>query len=47
MLELYNEQIFDLLDSSLDKLELHERPEEGFYVKDLSVVNTSSVQNCM
>ena len=32
MLELYNEQIYDLLEGGSDRLELRERPEEGFYV---------------
>ena len=35
-LELYNEEIRDLLQKSVKKLELREKPGSGIYVKDLS-----------
>jgi hypothetical protein len=35
-LEIYNEEIRDLLNKSLKKLEIKERPDTGVYVKDLS-----------
>jgi len=37
MLELYNEEVFDLLDKkNTNKLSVHEKIKEGFFVKDLS-----------
>lgn len=39
MLELYNEQVYDLLTDTDDKLEVHEKPDDGFYVKNLSVID--------
>ena len=49
MLELYNEEIFDLLKSKpqKDKLELKEKPGEGFFVKDLSSIEIKSAKECM
>lgn len=47
MIELYNEDIYDLLDGSRGKLELRERPGEGFYVKDLSTHDTRSAKECL
>ena len=38
--------MFDLLDSKGDKLDIHEKPEEGFYVKNLSVHDMKSEQEC-
>lgn len=36
-IELYNEEIRDLLSKNpKNKLELREKPDSGFYVKDLS-----------
>lgn len=35
-LELYNEEIRDLLQKNIKKLELREKPGSGVYVKDLS-----------
>ena len=37
MLELYNEEIVDLLSTDLSsKLQIHETKDKGVYVKDLS-----------
>jgi hypothetical protein len=45
-LELYNEDIRDLLSQSYNKnkLELREKPDSGVYVKDLSAFNIASVE---
>ena len=48
MIELYNEDVFDLLKSkSREKLDLKEKPGEGFFVKDLSVYDMKSAKECM
>ena len=47
MLELYNEQVYDLLDSKGDKLDIHQKPEEGFYVKGLSIHDMKSDKECV
>ena len=51
-LEIYNEEIRDLLaDRKLkpgeepERLELHENPEQGVYVKDLTMVTVDSVES--
>jgi len=36
MLELYNEEIVDLLVKGNNKLQIHEDKDKGIYVKDLS-----------
>ncbi len=36
MLELYNEEIADLLSREGQKLQIHEDKDKGIYVKDLS-----------
>lgn len=50
-LEIYNEEIRDLLSKNpKNKLELHEKPETGVYVKDLSyfaVKNVNEIQDVM
>lgn len=45
-MEIYNERIFDLLDSSAEKMSLHQRPppEVGFQVSGLSQVECSSAE---
>jgi len=35
-LELYNEEVRDLLSKNFKKLEIREKPDSGIYVKDLS-----------
>ncbi len=48
MLELYNEEVFDLLGKRKDeKLDVHEKPGSGFYVKNLTVHNPISANECM
>lgn len=48
MLELYNEDVYDLLDShEWDKLDVKEKPGEGFFVKDLSTFDTKSAKECL
>ena len=47
ILELYNEEIFDLLVSKKTKLSLRERPGEGFFVKDLSTRDIKSSKECL
>lgn len=49
MLELYNEDIFDLLAPQPEKqrLELKERAKEGFVVRDLSTHDTRSAAECL
>ena len=43
MLELYNEEIVDLLAHNGQKLQIHEDKDKGIYVKDLSAATVSSV----
>jgi len=44
-LEIYNEEIRDLLSKTpKDKLELHDRPDSGVFVKDLSTTFVDSVE---
>jgi len=45
-MEIYNERIFDLLDSSAEKVSLHQRPppEVGFQVSGLTQVECSSAE---
>lgn len=45
-MEIYNERIFDLLDSSAEKMSLHQRPppEVGFQVAGLAQVECSSAE---
>jgi len=46
-LEIYNEEVRDLLgDDTKARLELHERPDGGVFVKDLSMHPVSSVRTC-
>jgi kinesin family protein 3/17 len=47
ILELYNEDIFDLLKKKKSKLSLRERPGEGFFVKDLSARDIKSSKECL
>jgi len=43
-LEIYNEEVRDLLSKTVDKkLELKENPEKGVYVKDLNQVIVKSI----
>ena len=44
MLELYNEEIVDLLSHENDKLQIHEDKDKGIYVKDLSAAIVSTVE---
>ena len=50
-LEIYNEEIRDLLSKNpKNKLDLHEKPDSGVYVKELSyfaVKNVSEIQDVM
>lgn len=41
-IELYNEEIRDLLGASKQKLELRESPEQGIFIKDLKKVSVTS-----
>ena len=43
-MELYNERVYDLLgeENKNKKLEVHEKPGSGFYVKNLSYFDTKS-----
>ena len=44
MLELYNEEIVDLLASDLSKkLQIHEDKDKGVYVRDLSAFPVNTV----
>ena len=43
MLELYNEEICDLLRNDNQKLQIHEDKDKGIYVKDLSMETVSTV----
>lgn len=44
-LEIYNEEIRDLLSKNpKNKLDLHEKPESGVYVRDLSYFAVKNVQ---
>jgi hypothetical protein len=43
MLELYNEEIADLLSGGGQKLQLHEDKDKGIYVKDLSAEIVTTV----
>lgn len=47
MIELYNEEVYDLLENNKEKLDLKEKPGEGFYVKDLSTHDTKSAKECL
>ena len=48
MLEIYNENVFDLLDpKNNQKLDVHEKPGDGFYVKGISTYDMSSAKDCM
>jgi len=48
MIELYNEDVFDLLAAKTsDKLDVKEKPGEGFFVKDLSTHDTKTAKECM
>lgn len=44
MLELYNEEIVDLLSKEGQKLQIHEDKDKGIYVKDLSAEIVSTVK---
>lgn len=44
MLELYNEEIVDLLSSDNQKLQIHEDKDKGIYVKDLSASIVTTVE---
>ena len=44
MLELYNEEIVDLLMKGNVKLQIHEDKEKGIYVKDLTAVTVNTVE---
>ena len=45
MLELYNEEIVDLLSlNRKNKLQLHENKDKGIFVKDLSEYTVTSVE---
>lgn len=46
-LEIYNEQIFDLLSNSKEKLEIKESSNKGVFVKDLSIIPASSLEEMM
>lgn len=48
-MELYNEDIFDLLGDKKnnERLELKERPKEGWFVKDLSTHDVKSASECL
>jgi hypothetical protein len=43
MLELYNEEICDLLSNDSGKLQIHEDKDKGIYVKELSMETVSTV----
>jgi hypothetical protein len=44
MLELYNEEIFDLLSPDVSKkLQIHENKDKGVYVKDLTGFTVTTV----
>ena len=45
MLELYNEEIVDLLRNDSNKLQIHEDKDKGIYVKDLSMETVSTVED--
>lgn len=47
ILELYNEDIFDLLVPKKSKLSLREKPGEGFFVKDLSTRDIQTSKECL
>ena len=48
MIELYNEDVFDLLKPKIrEKLDVKEKAGEGFYVKDLSTYDMKSAKECM
>lgn len=48
MLELYNENVYDLLvKGKKNKLDLREKPGEGFYVKNLSTRDIKSASECL
>lgn len=47
ILELYNEDIFDLLMTKKNKLSIREKPGEGFFVKDLSARDIKSSRECL
>ena len=49
IMELYNEDIFDLLidKKSSEKLDLREKPKEGWHVKDLSTHDVRSASECL
>jgi hypothetical protein len=43
MLELYNEEIVDLLNDGKSKLQLHEEKDKGVYVKDLKSIPVTTI----
>jgi kinesin family protein 3/17 len=47
ILELYNEDVFDLLIAKKSKLNLRERPGEGFFVENLSTRDIKSSKECL
>lgn len=47
ILELYNEDVFDLLVAKKSKLNLRERPGEGFFVENLSTRDIQSPKQCL
>lgn len=49
MLEIYNEEIWDSLNKNdkKEKLDIHEDPKSGFYVKNLSLITVKNEEELM